>query len=221
MGSGKSKEKETDKNIDTNQASDDVFHSATSEDDEAQIAVPLEINADYKDGSPENDNSSTISGNASIVDLERPGIEQIVQISEVDAKKNDMLVEMKRMIRECKEIRHELAELKSYVQYKYDFKKACEIRRRHTIAKLNYSTLIATCRKIIVESCSLDKLSTAELQFMQEIAYEAVIRKETKAKLFKEDSPDLNVCLARVGYLRSIVNEARENANVIRMKMIE
>lgn len=221
MGSGKSKERETDENIDSNQASDDVLLSAASEDGEAQNVEPLDTNADSKDDSPENDNNSTISENASIADLKHPEIEQMVQISDVDAKKNDMLVEIKRMIRECKEIKHELTELKSYVQYKYDFKKACEIRQRYTIAKLNYSTLIAICRKIIVESCSLDKMSTAELQFMQEIAYEAVIRKETKAKVFKEESPGLNICLARVGYLRSIVNEAKENTKTIRMKMIE
>lgn len=143
------------------------------------------------------------------------------RMSEIDAKKMDMLVQIKRMIRECGEVKHELIDLKSYAQHTNNFGSEKIIYPCHVLKNINYSTLISICRKIIVNCCSLDTLPIADLQFLQQIAYAAVLRKETRAKAFKEHSPDFNTCLARVEYLRTILQEAKESTKLIRSKMKE
>lgn len=143
------------------------------------------------------------------------------RISEADAKKGEMLVEMKRMIRECSEIRKELITLKSFVQHENFRSKEDGICARPSIKSINYSTLISICRKILFDCCTLDAMSMAELQFLQETAYAAGIRKDTKAMLCKESSPGIDTCLARVEHLQILLSEARENIKEIKTKLSE
>lgn len=136
-------------------------------------------------------------------------------------KKNGMLVEIRRMIRECVEIGKELITLKSYVQHENYRGKEGGICESNTIKSINYSTLIGICQKIIFDCCSLDALPMAELQFLQETAYAAALRKETKAMISKQSSPNLDTCLARIEHLRIVLSEARENTRQIKTKMSE
>lgn len=147
--------------------------------------------------------------------------ENVEEISEIDEKKNDLLVQIRRLIHECSEIKHELTDLKSHVQYKNVIDSKRKIWQNCYIKKMNYSTLIGICRKINVNCCSLETLSMAELQFLQEIAYAAGIRKKAKEKVFKDKSPDMETCVIRVDYLRSIVEEAKENTKFLKNKLNE
>lgn len=134
-------------------------------------------------------------------------------------KKNEILGEVKKAIRECSELKVELVRFKSSMPPRYDY--GVERRKsQNTDAHcLNIATLLDICHKIIVDCSSLDELPAAELRFLKDIAYAAGIRQQTQKHVHPVDSSELDTCLARINQLRTILHNAKENTKSIKAQM--
>lgn len=141
--------------------------------------------------------------------------------------KSEIFLRIKSLLREFTTIKREILELKAHVgepdgAHRYMRNKVVprtpRIQRVTSSKKMNFTILCEICGKI-VENGSLDVLNIAELQFLQESAYVAGIRKTTTEVELIEPSSDLDVCAKRIEYLHSVLNTAKVNIRSLRMEL--
>lgn len=141
--------------------------------------------------------------------------------------KDEIFLQIKYLLRENSTNKRELLDLKANVGendniHRYMRNKVVprtpQMQRLSISKKMNLTVLREICRKVI-EIGSLDGLTMAELQFLQESAYVAGIRQSTTHVELIEPSSDLDVCVKRIEYLHSVLNTTRENIRSLRMEI--
>lgn len=148
-----------------------------------------------------------------------------------DPNKTDILLKIKDLLREFSSIKQQIFELKAHVG-KQDgthplmrnkvVPRTPNIQRVEPAStssrKMNFIVLGDICEKII-QNGSLDGLTMAELQFIQESAYVAAIKKTMIEVELIEPSSDLDVCINRIQYLHTVLDSAKDNIRSLRKEL--
>lgn len=133
--------------------------------------------------------------------------------------KTEIYLQIKQLLRQVSTVKHEILTLKENV---------CEIDGSHRYMRgkkltpaaplqlssgsrtMNLTVLANICHKIIRVG-SLDGLNRAELQFLQESSYFAMLRQLTTDTAFTQPTSDFEMCAERIKHLQSVLNIAKEN----------
>lgn len=139
-------------------------------------------------------------------------------------EKSEIFLQIKHLLRQFSTIKREILDLKAHVGKQDETNRYLRnkvvprtprMKQLTSSRKMNFTLLCEICKKIM-ETGSLDGLTIAELQFLQESAYVAGIRQSTTEIELIEPSIDFDECVRRIEYLHSKLNTARENIRAIR-----